>query len=98
MPRVITEQDKIQINELYVEYGTYAAVARQMGISASTVKKYVVSNYTPQEEITIQKFDKLIPNDFPCHFPVTIEQWENILKFEEQELTDIEALRKEIVL
>ena len=35
----------IEINELYKEIGTYAGVARKLGISGTTVKKYVQTDY-----------------------------------------------------
>jgi len=41
-PEIIT-----QINNRYYELHTYAAVARELGISAGTVKKYVDPNFTP---------------------------------------------------
>ena len=39
--RKIGIQEIEKINELYRKYGTYAAVARELGIAPSTVKKYV---------------------------------------------------------
>ena len=47
----ITPEQKKQINELYLKLKTYAAVGREMGISASTVKKYVLPDYVPVSEI-----------------------------------------------
>ena len=37
----VTPQEIVQMHRLYVQLGTYAAVAREMGRSASTVSKYV---------------------------------------------------------
>ena len=43
MPRKLVEpQDIIKMNELYKELGTYAAVARKVGFSPTTVKKYII--------------------------------------------------------
>lgn len=41
----VTESEIKQINELYLQYGTYAAVAREVGRAPSTVKRYVDPNY-----------------------------------------------------
>ena len=38
----VTDNDKIQFNELYLQCGTYAEVARRTGFSASTVKRYII--------------------------------------------------------
>lgn len=42
--RIGVEEIKL-INEAYLHYGTYAAAARAVGCSPSTVKKYVVDDY-----------------------------------------------------
>lgn len=41
----ITEDQKIQMNILYQELKTYAAVARKIGCSPSTVKRYIISDF-----------------------------------------------------
>lgn len=47
MARRVTAKDIKLMNELYIKYGTYAAVAREVGFSPSTVKRYITSNYKP---------------------------------------------------
>lgn len=47
----ITEDQKIQMNILYQDLKTYAAVARAMGVSASTVKRYIIPNFVNPENI-----------------------------------------------
>ena len=37
--RRVTDEDIKKMNELYLEIGTYAGVAREVGFSGSTVKK-----------------------------------------------------------
>lgn len=47
MARTVIDQDKIkEINISYIKNKTYAAVARELGIAASTVKKYIIPNFT----------------------------------------------------
>ena len=47
MAKKVTQDDILQMNLLYLELGTYAAVARKTGFSAGTVKKYIAENFTP---------------------------------------------------
>lgn len=47
MATKITPEDIKKINNLYFSIGTYAGVARELGISAGTVKKYVIPGYEP---------------------------------------------------
>ena len=44
----ITPEEIIRITQLYNKYGTYAAVAREVGRSASAVAKYVKLAGTPK--------------------------------------------------
>ena len=50
MARVIQEEIK-EMNELYLQYKTYSAVAREVGRAPSTVKRYIDPNYKHEEEI-----------------------------------------------
>lgn len=59
MKRVATE-DILQMNSLYFQYKNFAEVARQTGFSASTVRKYVDTKWTPvvpEEIITFKMTD-----------------------------------------
>lgn len=97
MASKVTEQDKIKMNELYLDLRTYAAVARETGFSPSTVKKYIIPNYVSIENIEIKKFDKEIPADFPL-YPTTGLEWSQLLIASPQEWKEIEELRKEIAI
>ena len=46
----VTEDEIIKMNELYLQYGTYSAVAREVGRAPSTVKRYIDPNFQKQEE------------------------------------------------
>lgn len=50
MARVTQEEIK-EMNELYLQYKTYSAVAREIGRAPSTVKKYIDPNYQHKEEV-----------------------------------------------
>lgn len=56
MANKITHDDIININKLYLKYGTYAAVARELGFSAGTVKKYIIDGFKP--DVKIRLFDE----------------------------------------
>ena len=93
----VTEQDKINMNELYVRFKTYAAVARETGFSPSTVKKYIVPNYVSINNIKINKFNGEIPTEF-LPFPKSQNDWENLLQLTTDELEELKELREEINL
>lgn len=48
MARRVTPQEIVEINRLYAELGSYAAVGRKIGRSGSTVARYVKLEGTPQ--------------------------------------------------
>ena len=66
--RHITPEEVIEMQRLYRVYGTYAAVAREMGRSASSVSKYVQMKDVPRsiriavENLSISK--KVINNGY----------------------------------
>lgn len=50
MAKVTNSEIKL-MNELYLQYHTYSAVARAVGRAPSTVKRYIDPNYKHEEEI-----------------------------------------------
>lgn len=62
MANKVTTEDIIRMNELYLKFHTYAAVARETGFSASTVSKYVNKNYKAATE---RKYIRFNPNFVP---------------------------------
>ena len=48
MARRVTPQEIVEMNRLYAELGSYAAVGRKIGRSASTVARYVKLEGTPK--------------------------------------------------
>ena len=57
----ITEEQKLEINKLYYEIGVKSRVAKIMGISASSVSKYIIAGWKPKEERSIKKFEGEVP-------------------------------------
>ena len=62
MAKVTNSEIKL-MNELYLQYHTYAAVAREVGRAPSTVKRYIDPDYKHEQEVTELKpinWDNLI--------------------------------------
>lgn len=56
----VTSEDILRMNEIYYKTHVFAEVARQTGFSASTVRKYVDTKWTPvvsEEIITFKMTD-----------------------------------------
>lgn len=56
MAKRLTAEDKVKINELYYTTKNYSAVARQLGFAPSTVKKYVIPDWKPQDKTEWRHF------------------------------------------
>lgn len=73
----VTESEIIKMNELYLQYGTYAAVAREVGRSPSTVKRYIQSDFQVKEEpIELKSIDWDKLSNAPLINIFSLE-WEN---------------------
>lgn len=59
MARKVSDADIERMVELYSQIGTYAGVAREVGFSASTVRKYIIAanEQKPPEVKEGNKFD-----------------------------------------
>ena len=97
--KITTDMIK-QINELYIQHKTYAAVAREMGIAASTVKKYVVADYIPLEERQIKKFNAVydLPADYSTNAFKGVENYGDLCIYTDEEAAEIVELWKELDL
>lgn len=108
MARTVVTQGMIeQMNELYLQIGTYAGVSRAMGgtPSASTVKKYIIEGYVSKEEIMknrklfaqerLNELDNIKENfwDKFC-----IENWGSLCVLSEEEISEITELWNEITI
>lgn len=91
---IITQKDIKEINRLYLELHTYAAVARATGFSPSTVKKYVINGYSTVDESTIKRFDRPLPDFSPNMFH--IKDWALLCSLSETEEQEIVELWKEL--
>lgn len=90
----VSHSDIQRINRLYLEYKTYAAVSRETGFSPSTVKKYIIPDFTPIEEVEIKRFEGPLPE-----FDSTIfrkDDWGDLCVLSAEEVDEIKELWKEI--
>lgn len=78
----VNHDDIIKINEAYLRIGAYSGVARELGYSPATVKKYVSLDYVSQDESFIKP-------------PSNLEELESRL---EQAPTAISELKSEGIL
>ncbi len=97
----VTEEDKIKFNELYAKLGTYAAVARETGFSASTVRRYIVKDSTPvatpTEVVHFSEKEMKDLNDIEEMFK-SIDDWSTMCELDDEEKEEIKVLWKELVM
>lgn len=102
MPRkIVQEEDKIKFNELYLQFGTYAEVARQTGFSASTVRRYIIPGYVGQDildDLKIEFAGELQDLGPKIPYPQTAKDWQDLFKMSIEEQKECEELRKEIAI
>lgn len=105
MARRVSSEDIIEMNELYLKLGTYAAVARATGFSPSTVKKYIKSDYIAADTRKLIKFDKEIADlDGESKEAKDIidlfgyKSWDLLGKLSPEEEKEIEELWKEMYI
>ena len=92
----ITKEDIIKINELFLKTGVKAQVAREMGISASTVSKYIIPDYKPAAALVIKKYEGDLPEFDKKKF--RIDNWTPLLKLSSEEKEEMKELWEELLL
>lgn len=95
--KIGTEEIK-EINELYLKLQTYAAVGRALGISPTTVKKYIIKDYMSESNIKTTKFNGIIKDIQDISIQLTSEEWDLWLSLTDEEEIDLENLKKEILI
>ena len=100
MAKAIDTETIVQINELYKKIGTYAGVAREIGISATTVRKYVRDDYVAIADMKIKRADigecrKIIEN---YTFTADALANPNLLELTDEEYEGIKELWEEIAV
>lgn len=97
MASKITTEDILNINKEYYDCHNYSEVARRLGWSASTVRKYVDKSWTPADETTRKIFN---PSDLNDSFDTSIfkgvENFGELCVLSEEEIEEIKELWKEL--
>lgn len=94
----ITQEQIVEMNERFAEIGNKAQIAREMGVSPSTVARYIIEGYVPQAEREIQKVETSIGEDMVADQRLLeIENWGNLFAYTEEEEQEMEVLRREIL-
>lgn len=95
----LTNEDKIKINEVYLRVKTYSGTARETGFSPATVKKYVIPNYIPQENLNKTIFlEEEIPKNPDLSILINVINLGEICVLSEEERKEIKELWKELVV
>lgn len=97
MASKITNEDIIRMNDLYLQYHTYAEVARQTGFSPSTVRKYIQKDWVPLNDRPRIIFD---PNNLPDEPDLSIfngvENFGDLCVLSPEEEAEIQILWEEL--
>lgn len=86
-----------KINELYAILGVKSQVAKELGISASTVTKYLIPDYKPTNKKTTADFDK--PTNLNIELFINAkDELGSLCALSEEEWADLKELQKEILI
>ena len=101
MARTIVTPEMIkEMNELYLQLKTYAAVSRAMGgsPSATTVKKYIIPNYVAEVDRKIIRFDAANVPDENVNFEPFVQMtfFDELCALSESEVEEVKQLWEEI--
>lgn len=102
MAKKVQQEDILRMVELYHQIGTYAGVAREVGFSASTVRKYVFEflldrNDVPQDTSPKKAFStELIQDVSQLVGYFTCVNWGDLCVLTKDENNEVEELWKEL--
>lgn len=95
----VTQEEILQMNILYKELGTYAAVSREIGRAPSTVKKYIDPTFEIVDESKAICFNREdIPTSFSTEEFLKVENIGAMCVLSDEEWKELELLRKEITI
>ena len=94
----VTSEDIVRMNEIYYKTHVFAEVARQTGFSASTVRKYVDTNWKPVEAENVVKFDMAQLPNFDIRAFNGLENFGELCVLSSQEKEEIMRLWKEMAI
>lgn len=86
--------DIIKINEAYLACGTYSGAAAATGWSASTVKKYIISDYKSEQKVEVVDIELPPIEEIAEKLP----PWYDITCLTPEEEKEIKQLWKEMLI
>lgn len=92
--KYVTQLDIQEMNRLFLEHKTYAAVARITGFSPATVKKYIIKDYQPVDTNSVIRFERPLP-EWNVE-PFLVQDWGPLCVLSKDEYNEITQLWKEI--
>jgi hypothetical protein len=101
MSRSVISQDQIiEMNELYLKIKTYAGVSRALGGSPSptTVKKYIIPGYTSKTLIEKKVFHKDDLPEFAVDIFRGVDNWGDLCFLSKEEEKEIVELWNELLI
>lgn len=98
MARKVTPEDIKNFNELYLKLKTYAAVARETGFSATTVKKYIIPNYVSVNQKEVKKYEGDDVLHFTTKLFLNLDNFGELCVLSEEEKMEIEELWEDMAL
>jgi hypothetical protein len=94
----VTSEDILRMNEIYYKTHVFAEVARQTGFSASTVRKYVDTKWTPVVNENIKRFGIDDLPKFDISIFDGIDNYGELCVFTVYELEEIKELWEELAV
>ena len=97
---IITQDQIIEMNELYLKIKTYAGVSRALGGSPSptTVKKYIIPGYTSKALIEKKVFHKDDLPEFAADIFRGVDNWGDLCFLSKDEEKEIVELWNELLI
>lgn len=96
MARAITEEEKLKMNELYLKIGTYSGVAKEIGCAPSTVKKYIIPGFVPEDKVEKKIFKWEDLPEFSTEGLRNIDNWGSLCVLSSKEKEEIRELWSEL--
>lgn len=97
---LVTQEMIVEMNELYLKLGTYAGVSRAMGgtPSPTTVKKYIIPEYTSKTNIKLKVFQKDDLPEFAMDVFDGVDNWGDLCSLSNSEREEIVELWNELLV
>lgn len=95
MANKITQEQIEQINELYLIYKVKSKVAKEVGVSAASVSKYIIDGYISKENRVESKCSAEVNERGLVDF-LKVNDDETIKELSKAEWEDLKELQKEV--